>query len=448
MKLPNVLILGLGTSGEHAARLAHTRGAYVTVYDDKRPDELAAVIQRLADCKGITYRLAEPVDPTSYDVVVRSPGITNEHPVLAAARQAHMPVWSELELAWRSCPCPAIAITGTNGKGTTTTLAADILRAAGHTVHVAGNIGTPLAEIIPTMAADDIAVLEVSHVQLEDSPTLAPRTAVITNIRPEHGALYPFDYYQQLKARIVANHTATDTTVIDYDDELVHNLVAFVPGPILYTRLTGPLPAGLNGVYVQDDCIQLVIDGLHTPLCSLDDLQVRGALPNLLQAAAAVHAWGASATDVRQAAQNYRGREHVMEAAGVRNGVAYYNDAKATNPYSVIHALRALSQPTILIAGGKDDKGADFKALGPHLTNVSHVVAFGPTAEAVATAVHDAPVPTPTTLVDDFLTAVQTAQALARPGDAVLLSPGTHSWNMEPGYLDRGTIFKELAQNG
>lgn len=442
----NVLVLGLGLSGEHSTRLAHSKGATLTVADDKPAAELGPVLERLADLSGITYCLGAGVDPTTFDLVVRSPGITNNHPALAAARQAGTPVWSELELAWRYCPCPAIAITGTNGKGTTTTLIAAILRTAGRTVHVAGNIGTPLAQILPTISSTDIAVLEVSHVHLEDSPTFAPATAVITNIRPEHGALYPFDYYKQLKARITANHGPTSATVVAYDDHLTQDLIAFAPGQLLYTSHDGRLPEGLNGVYHHDGHIMAVQDRQHTPLCSADDLTVPGALPNLVQAAAAAWLWNVQATHVKTAAHEYRGREHVCEFVGQRDGISYYNDAKATNPYSTVHALQALSgQPVVLIAGGKDDKGADFGTLRAHLGSVAHVIAFGDTAADVAAAVAESIPALRVTQVSDYAAALSIALQVASRGDALLLSPGTHSWDMTPGYVERGEIFKAIT---
>lgn len=438
-----VLVIGLGVSGEAAAGYCAASGAQVTVTDTAAADTLRPALGRLAR-HPIRFRLgADPPEVAGYDLLVRSPGVPDQLPALAAARAAGVPVWSETELGYLHCPCPLIAVTGTNGKGTTTTLTTAMLRRAGRTAYAAGNIGTPLTAVLPQLRGGDVVVLEVSAAQLENSHRLAPAIAVLTNIAPEHQDLYSWDYYRTLKARIVRHHTPASVTVANHDDPTCQAIADGAAGRRLFTSSRGPLPAGMDGVYVADRQIIARCAQAEVVLCDLDELPVRGCAPSVLPAAAAALAAGVDQAAIRHAIRAYRGREHVLEHVGAFSGVDVFNDAKATNPYSVLHALRALAdRDVVLVAGGRDDKHADFSVLTePIARHVVHLVAFGPTAAPLAAAAGRPPVQT----VDTFTEAVSLACRVARSGQVLLFSPGTYSRHLDPDYLARGVLFKQLV---
>ncbi|EGJ77900.1 putative UDP-N-acetylmuramoylalanine/D-glutamate ligase [Streptomyces sp. Tu6071] len=447
IKHAHVLILGLGISGESAALLCAERGAHVTVHDQREAGTFTDARARLS-AHPVDYQLGVTApDPADYHLVVRSPGIPAHHPALSRAAEAQVPVWSEIELAHQLTPCPIVAVTGTNGKGTTTALIADMFHACGITAHRAGNMGIPLAPALSTAKPADVLVLEVSAAQLENVHAFAPSVAVITNIQPEHRNLYSWQTYHRIKAEILRRHTDASATVVSYDDPTARGLVTAVPGRLLYTSALGPLPASLDGVYVENGYVLAREDGRERALLTVADLSARGVLANVVSAAAAVILWGVGDRAIAEAARAYRGKEHVLEFVAERSGIAFYNDAKATNPYSTLHAVSAFEdRPLVLIAGGKDTKDADFTALAaPTMRRVRHLVLFGETAGAIHRALTDGGLDLPTTVTEDFTDATATARTLARPGDAVLFSPGTHTWDMTPDYLTRGVLFKQLV---
>ena len=449
LKHARVLILGLGISGESAAALCAAHQAQVTVHDQHDPDAFTAAVERLS-AHAIDYRLGTPApDPADYTLVVRSPGIPAGHPVLQQAAEARIPVWSEIELAHQLLPCPVVAVTGTNGKGTTTALIADMFAASGITAHLAGNMGIPLSSVFPRITPGDVLVLEVSAAQLENVHSFAPTIAVITNVQPEHRNLYSWQAYHGIKAEILRNHTAASATVVTYDDPTSRGLATAVPGRVLYTSARVPLPSTLEGVYVDAGQVIARHAGHQRPLIAVADLAARGVLANITAAAAAALLWGIGDQAIASAARAYQGREHVLEFVTERSGVAFYNDAKATNPYSTLHAVTAFNdRPVILIAGGKDTKNADFTALAtPAMRRVRHLVLFGDSAEAIRRALANGGITLPTTVTTDFTQATAAARALAVAGDAVLFSPGTHTWDMEPDYLTRGSLFKRLVHS-
>lgn len=442
-----VLVIGLGMSGEAAAVLCSSHGAIVTATDLRDAADLAEVIHRMSR-HPITYRLGVvSPDVTDFDLIIRSPGVANDLAALVDARGRGIPIWSEIELAYHLCPCPVIAVTGTNGKGTTTTLIAEIMRATGRTAHLVGNIGTPFAAVLPDIAENDIVVLEISAAQLENSPGLAPATSVITNICPEHRNLYSWPYYISLKSRVVDNHTPAGSTVVSLDDRASCEIAARVPGRVLYVS-THPLPPGLEGVFISRQGVIIAqYGGVKEIVCGVDDLQAVGAGANVPAAVAVGLLWKAPLDAIRRAITQFRGREHVLEYVGEKDGVRYYNDAKATNPYSTRHALNAFGERSVvLIAGGHDNKDVDLSVLGERLADrVIHLVAFGPTAQTLVGSAQGENAPT-VTVVDDFTDAISVALRTARPGQNVLFSPSTYSPNLTPDYLRRGEIFKEMVE--
>ncbi|MGW0708596.1 UDP-N-acetylmuramoyl-L-alanine--D-glutamate ligase [Streptomyces sp. NPDC002643] len=444
----NVLVIGLGASGESAAVCCASHGAQVTVTDTRRADELTAELSRLAAHR-MTYVLGtQPPSPEGFDLIVRSPGVSDDIPVLAAARSLGIPVWSEIELAYELCPSPIIAITGTNGKSTTTTLIGALMRAAGRPTQVAGNIGLPFTSVLPDLTQESVAVIEVSAGQLENCHRFRPQTSVLTNVRAEHMNLYTWEHYIELKSRIVRHHTTLQNTVANYDDEICRRIAATTAGRVLYFSARGELPAGFDGVFVSADRIVARTGDHSRTLARLGDLRVRSATANVLATLAVGLLWDVDRTAMDTVIAGYTGREHVVEYVTTLDGVEYYNDSKATNPWSVIHAVESFpDRPVVLVTGGKDDKDADFDALGAVLPDrVAHVITIGETAPRVIAAAR-AHGFTAVTAAGSLPEAVALARQTALPGQAVVFSPGANSKDMFTDHRRRGTLFKQLVMD-
>ncbi|GKQ39569.1 UDP-N-acetylmuramoyl-L-alanine--D-glutamate ligase [Streptomyces sp. A012304] len=446
----NILVIGLGASGESAASRCAAQGARVTVTDTRNADELTAPLARLAALPGhpITYVLGtQPPDAAGFDLIVRSPGVLDDLPVLTSARTLSIPIWSEIELAYELCPSPVIAITGTNGKSTTTTLIGNLMRAAGRDTQVAGNIGLPFTSVLPDLTADSVAVIEVSAGQLENCHRFRPLTSVLTNVRAEHMNLYTWEHYVELKSRVVRHHTTLQNTVANHDDEICRRIAATTPGRVLYFSTRGELPEGVDGVFLSGDRITARTGSHRRTLARLGELRVRSATPNILATLAVGLLWDVGQEAMDTMIAEYTGREHVVEYVATLDGVEYYNDSKATNPWSVLHAVESFpDRPVVLITGGKDDKDADFDGLAAALTGrAAHVITIGETAPRITEAarLHGY---TDVTPADSLQEALALARRTALPGQAVLFSPGANSKDMFTDHRRRGTLFKELVR--
>ncbi|WP_433259361.1 UDP-N-acetylmuramoyl-L-alanine--D-glutamate ligase (plasmid) [Streptosporangium sp. CA-135522] len=438
-----ILIIGLGISGEAAAALCAARGSAVTVTDTRGTDQLRPALERLADLP-ISYHLgAEPPPCGGFTLIIRSPGIPRDLPVLTAARRDGIPVWSEIELASAVCPCPSIAITGTNGKSTTTILVGQLMRAAGRSTHVVGNIGAPFASAVAAIDAGDVAVVEVSSAQLEDCHAFAPTTAVLTNLRPEHMDHYVWQDYVAAKARIVRNHTPDHSTVVNYDDEVCRTIAEQAPGRLMYISLQ-ELPAGLEGVCVAGDQVVAQDAQTRSVICARRELKVPGATANLLAMMAVGVLWKVPVAVIGGVAAGYAGREHVIEPVITAQAVDYYNDSKATNPWSTLHALDAFpGRPVVLITGGKDDKRAEVAPLVAGLAGrVRHVITMGQSGPRITAALYARGF-TAVTQAAALAEAVALAAAVAHAGDVVLFSPGANSKDMFTDHRTRGELFKQ-----
>ncbi|MFJ2030468.1 UDP-N-acetylmuramoyl-L-alanine--D-glutamate ligase [Streptosporangium sp. NPDC087985] len=438
-----ILIIGLGISGESAAALCASRGYAVTVTDTRDADQLRPELDRLAGFP-ISYHLGvEPPSCADFTLIIRSPGVPRDLPVLIEAHARAIPIWSEIELAHTMCLCPSIAITGTNGKTTTATLAGELMRAAGRTTHVVGNIGVPFTSAISAIDDGDVAVVEVSSAQLEDCYAFQPATAVLTNVRPEHMDRYVWDQYVAAKARIVRNHTPAHSTVVNYDDEVCRKIAEQAPGHLMYFSLQA-LPADLDGVFLAGD--QVVAQHVQTRsvICAHQELGVPGATANLLAMMAVGLLWSVPVGVIRRVATGYMGREHVIEHVTTTQGVDYYNDSKATNPWSTLHALGAFpDRPVVLITGGKDDKRADVAPLVAGLAGrVRHVITLGQTGPRITAAAYARGI-TAVTQVGTLAEAVTLAAEVAQAGDVVLFSPGANSKDMFVDHRARGALFKQ-----
>jgi UDP-N-acetylmuramoylalanine--D-glutamate ligase len=436
-----VLVVGLGRSGIAAAQLCAARGARVTV-TDKRPEaELGGATAQLA--AGVARELGGHRRDTflAADLIVLSPGVP-EIPELAAARAAGVAITGEMELASQFVTAPIVAITGTNGKSTTTTLIGDMLRATGRPTFVGGNLGEPLAEAVGTPAAesDGFCVIEASSFQLETVRTFRPRVAVLLNITADHLDRYDgMDGYAAAKARIFAAQDAADYAVVNADDVLSVRAAATAPSRQLQFSIARPLAAG---AWLQDGALAVLVPGepMETYLGDLPWLAgQRHNQANALAALLAARLAGTSADAAGAGLLAFRPLAHRMELVADAGGVAYYDDSKGTNVGAVVAALDGFPRPVVLIAGGRD-KGGDYAPLAEVLARVGRsAILIGEAADKMEAAFRGhVPVQRARTMDD----AVSAARASARPGDAVVLSPACSSFDMFRDYAHRAEAFR------
>ena len=445
-----VAILGLARSGRAAALLALRSGAAVYASDAGDTPELraaAAEIQRAGgDAEVGGHDVARL---TGSDLVVLSPGIPPTATVLTDHRVAVVPRISELEFAFRALRAPVIAITGTNGKSTTTALTAHLLASAGYDAPAAGNIGLALSEVALREPAPDWVVVEASSFQLADIDRFAPRIGVVTNLSPDHLDRYAsVEAYYADKARLFANARADSIWVLNAEDEAVVALPGEADGARLVFRVNTQLTAAEEGGCITPAGELLVrLHGTETRLLHTSELRLLGRHNQSNAVAAAVTALsaGASAAAVADGLRSFRGLEHRLEYVVTDEDVAWINDSKATNIEAALVALRSMTRPTVLLLGGRH-KGEAYTRLLPELRRtVRAVVAFGEAGPQIERELTRA---VPVIAVrGGFEDVVLRAAELAQPGDAVLLAPACSSFDMFRSYEERGRRFKELARS-
>ena len=436
-----VSVVGLAKSGVAAARLIRRVGGTVLASDAADRAALSAEVLRLERDGCALWTGGHPDEAfADAELVVVSPGVPLTLPALVRVRARGVPIVGELELAWRAMEAEVIAITGTNGKTTTTALTGELLRAQVRPVLVGGNIGTPLSEQALDFPADGIVVAEASSFQLESTALFRPRVAAVLNITPDHldrhGSL---ERYVEAKARILANQTEADCAVLNADDPGAAALAARVRGCVLwFSRLR----RDILGVFIDEGWIAARLNGHVERICPVTDLALRGAhnLENVLAATACVLWTGMAPEAIRRGIAAFRGVAHRIEHVRGAAGVAYYNDSKGTNVDSTIKALESFTEPVVLIAGGKG-KGQDFAPLTRAARGrVRHAVLIG-----VDRAQLRGPLEQAGAVVEDARSmeaAVRAARAAARPGDVVLLSPACASFDMFDNFEHRGDVFK------
>ena len=441
-----VTVYGLAKSGVAAARLLRAVGADV-VGTDAKP--VAALGREVAGLAELGVRLVTgPGDPMAAfagaDLVVMSPGVPLDAHPLTTLRARQVPIIGELELGWRATEADTIAITGTNGKTTTTALTGSVLALQPRPVLVAGNIGTPLAAHALAFPADGLVVCEVSSFQLETTEHFQPRVAVVLNLTPDHldrhGTL---EAYADAKARIFANQTSADCAVLNADDEATRALASRTSAPVVWFSRRRELS---HGVFVRDGRIAAKLNGHVEDICPLSEIFLRGQhnVENVLAATACALWTGVSPAAIRTAVGRFRGVAHRIEWVRDLAGVKYYNDSKGTNVDSTLRALESFAEPIVLIAGGKG-KG---QAWGPLAAaargRVAHAVLIGEDAAKIGAALTDSDVPV--TFSRSLQDAVDRARALATPGGIVLLSPACASFDMFDNFEHRGDVFKKIVE--
>jgi UDP-N-acetylmuramoylalanine--D-glutamate ligase len=438
-------ILGLARSGRSAARLARARGHDVFASDAGSSDEVRHAAEEVRALGGVAETGSHTVTQlAACDLIVLSPGVPPSAGILHEPDIAAVPRISELEFAFRELDAPVLAITGTNGKSTTTALAAHLLVTAGFDAPAAGNIGVALSDVVLRPTRPDWVVVEASSFQLADIDTFAPRIGVLTNLSPDHLDRYPsVDAYYADKARLFTNGTRTSIWVLNAEDAAAIQLPGEADGRRRVFRVNTSLDAREEGGWIDDSghlCIRIA--STETRLVHHTELRVLGEhnRANALAAAVAAVSAGASTEAVTEGLRTFGGLEHRLEVVAEIDGVLWVNDSKATNIGSTNVALRSIERPTVLLLGGRH-KGEAYTGLLKAMQHVTHVIAFG---EAAATVEQDLAGHTPVERVDGTLDdVVARAGELAVRGGAVLLSPACASFDMFRDYEQRGRAFKD-----
>lgn len=438
-----VLVVGLGKSGVASALFLKSRGAKVTVSDSKSQDQLSKEIPVLLD-HGIAVETGAHGERTfrGQDLIVVSPGVPVDAPPLVQARSLGEPVIGEIELAAQFLPKSLVAITGSNGKTTTTTLTGEILATEKSTL-VGGNIGTPAVSLVEKSTPHSVIVLEVSSFQLETIETFHPKVAVILNITPDHLDRHrTFETYVNAKARIFENQKPDDFTVLNADDETCVSLASRTHGQVFWFSRKKEVE---RGAFVQSDAI-VFRNSKDSQIMLLSEIPLKGNhnVENVLAAVCAGILMGCDSANVRRAIQNFKAVEHRLEYVATIRGVDYYNDSKATNVDATIKALESFPGNIHLILGGKD-KGSDYTVLNDLLRKrVKRVYTIGAAAEKIESHIKG------TTEILNSRTleaAVRKAHETAKSGDIVLLAPACASFDQFQNYEHRGRVFKETVKS-
>jgi len=453
LKDKRVLVVGLGRSGVASALFLKARGARVTVSDTKSGDELRNEIPTLLD-HGITVETGGHGERTfrGQDLIVVSPGVPVDAPALAQARALGEEVIGEIELASQFLPGPMVAITGSNGKTTTTTLAGEILSAGGFPTLVGGNIGTPAISLVEQAKPETVIVLEVSSFQLETIQAFRPKIAVVLNVTPDHLDRHKtFEAYADAKARMFENQRSDDFAVLNADDP---TCVAMAQQTLAQVFWFSRQKEVRQGTWVRDGNI-LFRDGDgqgksgQCEIMPLSEIPLKGAhnLENVLAAACAGVLMGCEAKKIRQAVHDFKAVEHRLEFVATIGGVDYYNDSKATNVDATIKALESFPANIHLILGGKD-KGSDYTVLSELLQKrVKSVYTIGAAAEKIESQIASSRSANLEVVHAETLeNAIRKAHAVAAPGDVVLLAPACASFDQFKNYEHRGQVFKEIVR--
>ncbi|MGO0122019.1 UDP-N-acetylmuramoyl-L-alanine--D-glutamate ligase [Desulfothermobacter acidiphilus] len=433
-----VLVIGAGKSGVAAARLLRRHGAEVTLSDRHQ-----VKVPPLPE--GVQLLLGTYPPVQGFDFLVISPGVPQDEPPVQEARQLGLEVLGELELAYRWAKAPIVAITGTNGKTTTTALTGAIVRASGKKVWVAGNIGIPLSEVVEEAAPQDLLVVEVSSFQLETAITFCPRVAVVLNLTSDHLDRHgDMEAYRRAKARIFARQTAKEVTVLNYDDPGVREMAEETRGKVCFFSARHKLA---KGAWVEEGTIRVRWEEVDGRVVRCASLALPGVhnLENALAATAAAMVCRVPLEVIGKVLQNFPGVPHRLELVAEIGGVRYVNDSKGTNPDATVRALEAYDCPIVLIAGGRN-KGSSFELLAAKIKEkVKALVLIGEAAPFLAAAAAAAGVKD-ITVAADLPTAVRQARDKAKPGEVVLLSPACASWDMFRSYEERGECFRQAVK--
>ena len=446
-----VLVFGAGKSGIGAAGLLLHEQAKVILYDGNAkqdPEEIRRKLNAGADVEIILGELSDEV-LDRLELVVLSPGVPADLPVVLKMKEKEIPVWGEVELAYRVGKGEVLAITGTNGKTTTTSLLGEIMKAYREDVQVVGNIGTAYTSVALDTTEDTVTVAEISSFQLATIEKFHPKASAITNITEDHlNRHHTMEEYIRVKERITENQTMEDVCVLNYEDEVLRafgeKLIAEQKVQVLFFS---SLRALQDGIYCQDGTIWLAENGEREPVVRTDELKILGQhnYENVMTAVGMAYYAGVPMDVIRKAVCAFQGVEHRIEYVCEKNGVVYYNDSKGTNPDAAIKGIQAMNRPTLLIGGGFDKQSTYESWIRAFDGKVKYLVLIGETREKIAETArregfHEI------LMAENLEEAVKICADKAEPGDAVLLSPACASWDQFDSYEQRGDLFKEYVR--
>lgn len=446
LKGKKILVVGLGKSGKAAVKVLQNLEAKVSVQDSNSAEKIDKEFIEYIENNNITKYLGKtPDDMNEFDMVVLSPGVPTDLSFVQEARNKNVEVIGELELAYRITDGKYVAITGTNGKTTTTTLVGEIFKAADRKTSVVGNIGNPVVTEAINSDKNSWMVAEVSSFQLETVTEFRPEVSAILNLTPDHLNRHKtMEVYGKAKAAIFSNQTEDDYLVINYDDKLCYSLSEGCKAKIIPFSRKEKLE---EGAYLDGETLVLQEQGKRFEICDREELKIIGDhnVENVLAAAAICHYAGIDMEIISNTIKSFPGVEHRIEFCGSCDGVKYYNDSKGTNVDAAVIAIKALKENIILIAGG-DGKSQDFTDLANHLKgSVKALVLFGRDANIIEEAARKAGF-TEIYNEKDMKDSVRKCFDLAKAEDKVLLSPACASWDMYPNFEVRGEDFKNCVK--
>ena len=449
MRGKRIAIIGIGVSNTPLLKLLAAEGLRVAACDKRTREQMGEQAEHLEQLGCELHLGADYLKDLDADVIFRTPGLRPDVPEISACVQKGAVLTSEMEVFFRICPCPIIAVTGSDGKTTTTTIIAELLKKAGKRVWVGGNIGHPLLAEADTIRPTDWAVLELSSFQLM-TMTHSPHIAVVTNLAPNHLDIHrDMAEYVAAKENIFRHQQPGDIAVFNLDNAITRELSAHAPGRALYfSRQAEPE----NGVFLRGDAVISRRDGRERQIMTTEDIRLPGVhnVENYMAAIAAVD--GLVPDDViRTFARAFNGVEHRIELVRTWHGVRFYNDSIASSPSRTIAGLRSFKEKVILIAGGYD-KHIPFDVLGPEVVeHVKLLILCGATADKIRAAVEQAPGYRPghpeILDVTPFQRAVETARDRAVPGDVVTLSPACAAFDQFKNFMERGKTFKAIVNS-
>ncbi len=446
-----VLVAGCGRSGICATKLLLEKGENVILFDENRKNNLTrdGILKNLEetdDNKNLQIHLGQLNDELlgQISVMVISPGIPTDQEFVLKVKEKGIPVWSEIELAYYYEKGTVVAITGTNGKTTTTSLVGEIMKAHNPSSYVVGNIGIPYTQQVTKSSEASVTVAEVSSFQLETIVDFKPHVAAILNVTPDHlDRHYTFENYASCKAAVSKNQSKEDYIVVNYDDPETMKLVETLPGKVVYFSRLKHLE---EGVFVKDNAIVIREAGNETKVLALADIQILGNhnVENVLAAVGIAYYMGVPVDTIGAVCTAFKGVPHRIEYVRTLNGVEYYNDSKGTNPDAAIKGIQAMKSTTYLIGGGYDKKSSYNEWIDSFDGKVKKLVLLGQTAKDIDDCAKSRGF-VDTVFVTSLEEAVKYCYENAKEGECVLLSPACASWGMFDNYEQRGDMFKEYV---
>ena len=445
LKGKTVAVIGIGVSNRPLIDLLRSRGIAVTACDKKSREALGAAAEEL-EAAGVTLRLGEEyLENLTEDIIFRTPGMRPDLPQLTAAVERGSLLTSEMEVFFEVCPCRMLGVTGSDGKTTTTTIISELLKAAGKTVHVGGNIGHPLLAETGGMKPEDLVVLELSSFQLMTMGK-SPAVAVVTNLAPNHLDVHK-DYAEYISAKenLFLHQSETGISVFNADNADSVTSAKKAVGQVRWFSRKGEVE---EGVFLRGEAIVARFGGQERQVMTTADIKLPGVhnIENYMAAIAALNGQVDDET-IRNFARSFGGVEHRIELVRTRRGVRWYNDSIASSPSRTMAGLRSFPEKVILIAGGKD-KGIPYDELGPVINeHVKLLILCGATAGVIRTAAEQAENFAGLTILEaqDYHEAVSMADSAAREGDVVLLSPASTSFDRFANFMERGRVFKVIV---